>query len=64
MAKILDENKDRLTKHAYKLCKQAIENIQTEMLKSVGKIDSVVKYFIINCVEITLLAWVAKLLKN
>lgn len=56
MIKILEENKDKITERAYKLCKEAIEKIETEMLRCDGKIDSVVKYFIINCVEITPLA--------
>ncbi|MDA8228515.1 type II toxin-antitoxin system antitoxin SocA domain-containing protein [Desulfosporosinus lacus] len=56
MIKILEENKDKITERAYKLCKEAIEKIETEMLRGDGKIDSVVKYFIINCVEITPLA--------
>lgn len=56
MFNILEENKDKITERAYKLCKEAIEKIETEMLNGDGKIDSVVKYFIINCVEITPLA--------
>jgi len=56
MIKILEENKDKITERAYKLCKEAIEKIETEMLRGDGKIDSVVKYLIINCVEITPLA--------
>ena len=56
MIKILEENKDKITERAYKLCKESIEKIETEMLSGDGKIDSVVKYFIINCVEITPLA--------
>ena len=56
MAKILEENKDKITERAYKLCKNAIEKVETEMLSSDDKIDSVVKYFIIKCVEITPLA--------
>ncbi|SDG42648.1 type II toxin-antitoxin system antitoxin SocA domain-containing protein [Desulfosporosinus hippei] len=56
MFNILEKNKDKLTERAYKLCKEAIEKIETKMLSGDGKIDSVVKYFIINCVEITPLA--------
>lgn len=56
MAKILEENKDKITERAYKLCKEAIENVKTEKLRGEGKIDSVTKYFILNCFEITPLA--------
>lgn len=56
MLKILEENKEKITDRAYKSCKGAIERIETERLKIDGKIDSVAKYLIINCVEITPLA--------
>lgn len=61
MAKILEENKMNITEHSYKVCKEALNRIESEVLSSDNKIDSVTKYLILNCVEITPLA-VQKLL--
>lgn len=60
MAEILEENKGQLTDRAYKLCKQALENIRKEKLKTIitteEKIDHVVKYLLKYSVEITPMA--------
>jgi hypothetical protein len=31
MAKILEENKDKLTDRTYKLCKEGIKNVETDV---------------------------------
>lgn len=62
MAEILEQNKNQITDHAYGLCKQALEIIERETarktckLENEGKIDSVVKYLLIHCAEITPMA--------
>jgi len=62
MAQILEQNKNQITAHAYNLCKQALEKIDHEAaqkifkLENESKIDSVVKYLLIHCAEITPLA--------
>lgn len=62
MFQILEQNKDFITEHAYRLCKQALENInpgtvgKSIELKNESKIDSVVKYLLINSAEITPMA--------
>lgn len=62
MSEILEKNKDRIKPHAYNLCKQALEKLNNEISQKTTetdgdtKIDSVVKYLLINCSEITPLA--------
>jgi len=62
MAEILEQNKDKIKNHAYSLCKQALERIENDTvqkkfeLENEGKIESVVKYLLIHCSEITPLA--------
>ncbi|KJS16154.1 MAG: zinc finger/helix-turn-helix protein [Peptococcaceae bacterium BRH_c4b] len=62
MAEILEKNKEKITTHAYTVCKQALEKIdngtvqKTFELENEGKIDSFVKYLLNNCAEVTPLA--------
>ena len=61
MKEILEQNKERITDHAYSLCEIAIEKFEEGLKrqpapKTEDKIDSVVKYFLINCYDITPLA--------
>ena len=57
MYKLLEQNKGRVTDHAYESCKKAIEEITaTVEPKTEGKIDSVVKYILKKSSDITPLA--------
>lgn len=60
LANLLEKNKDRISSHAYDQCKEALKRIKDQsdlkMAANEGKIDSVVKYLLIHCVEITPLA--------
>lgn len=60
MYEILEQNKDKITVRAYNLCKRAIEKIEEDQramtIENEDKIDSVVKYILYRCEEITPLA--------
>ena len=59
MKKLLEENKDKITDVAYKRCSEELVNIEKKKfitIKSEDKIDHVVKYLLVNCVDITPLA--------
>lgn len=59
---ILEKNRGKISQHAYKRCKHALEKIELEAkkieitIKSEERIDNIVKYFLTNCVDITPLA--------
>lgn len=61
MREIIEQNKESLTEIAYNRSKRALEKVESEnhppsYFQSAEKIDSVAKYFLVNCVEITPLA--------
>ncbi|MFW6028887.1 MAG: type II TA system antitoxin MqsA family protein [Halanaerobiales bacterium] len=57
MKELLEQNKEKVTEHAYNECKQAIDEISTtKVLQTENKIDSVVKYILKKSVDITPLA--------
>lgn len=57
MKELLEQNRERVTKHAYSECKRAIEEISTVTeLQTENKIDSVVKYILKYSADITPLA--------
>lgn len=62
MREILEQNKDKIKDRAYKLCESALGKNEKEANENIfdfqneDKIDSVVKYFLINCIDITPLA--------
>jgi uncharacterized phage-associated protein len=57
MNKLLSQNKDRVSSHAYKSCKNAIEEMTaTNEPKTEDKIDSIVKYLLQKSSDITPLA--------
>ena len=57
MHNLLEQNKERVTEHAYKSCKKAIDEITaTVEPKTEDKIDSVVKYILKEAADITPLA--------
>ncbi len=56
MMELLEANKENVNGQAYRQCKEAINRLKVEWSKGNDKIDSVVKYIIFRCVEITPLA--------
>lgn len=59
MKEILNNNKDNVKEAAYRKCSEAISNIETDSflsINSVDKIDHVVKYLLLNSVDVTPLA--------
>ncbi|MBU3180693.1 type II toxin-antitoxin system antitoxin SocA domain-containing protein [Clostridium psychrophilum] len=62
MSEILEENKGKITEHAYNVCKKALDRIDGEKCEmaltyeSSEKIDNVSKYILNNCSDITPLA--------
>ncbi|KMT22648.1 type II toxin-antitoxin system antitoxin SocA domain-containing protein [Clostridium cylindrosporum] len=60
MLKILEENKDKITERAYNNCKKSIEYNEEDQraitMVCNDKIDSVIKYMLLKCEEITPLA--------
>ncbi len=57
MKELLEQNKERVTEHAYSECKRAIKEISsTTELQTENKIDSVAKYILKNSADITPLA--------
>lgn len=60
MSEILEQNKDKITEHAYIICKGAIGKLEEEQraftIENEDKIDSVVQYILYRCEEITPLA--------
>lgn len=56
MKEILETGKENISEHTYRLCKAAIEKLDTGLPGEDSKIDSIVKYFILQCSDITPLA--------
>lgn len=59
MSKILEDNKDKISEVAYKKCREKINELQkseSAVSLEISKIESVAKYLIIKCGEITPLA--------
>ena len=60
MSEVLEQNKDKITERAYNLCKSAMEKVEEDQRaitkEGEDKIDSVVKYILSMCEEITPLA--------
>ncbi|EES91584.1 MULTISPECIES: type II toxin-antitoxin system antitoxin SocA domain-containing protein [Clostridium] len=60
MIEMLEQHKDRISERAYNLCKLSIEKIEKDQraftIENEEKIDSVVKYILYKCVDITPLA--------
>ena len=58
MEELLEQNKSKITEHAYNFCKASLTNIKKNMFisKDEEKIDGIVKYFLKKCIDITPLA--------
>ena len=59
MSKLLEENKSNITDVAYKRCSKALSDVEKDNSITVefeDKIDYVVKYLLVNCLDITPLA--------
>ena len=56
MEELLESGKDRITQRAYEVSKAAISGYKKELVNGGDKIDNIVRYIILLCVEITPLA--------